>query len=163
MSDSVDRERERFEQSMAILAMLRRVPLDERAARLEDACAGDVELQAQVEALLAAEETRDDLLGACGPGQLFRDEEEGERESRTSYGPAQVGPYRLLQLLGEGGMGSVYEAEQERPHRRVAVKLLQSWLGSDAAGRRFEREAEFLGQLSHPGIAGVIESGLHRD
>ncbi|MEM7249222.1 MAG: serine/threonine-protein kinase, partial [Acidobacteriota bacterium] len=161
MSDPADRERERFEKCMAILGELRRLPLDERAARLEEACAGDAELRAQVEALLAAEETRDDLLGARGPGHYLRGEE--EEESRPSHGLARVGPYRLGRLLGVGGMGSVYEAEQERPHRRVAVKLLQAWLGSDAAGRRFEREAEFLGQLSHPGIAGVIESGLHRD
>ncbi|MEM7247968.1 MAG: protein kinase [Acidobacteriota bacterium] len=162
MPDSPDREL--FARSMEIFSELLGLPVTEREVHLARACDGDPELRAEVEALLEAEQTKDGLLGAPGPGQALRARTDEVTSPRLpSAAPHAIGPYRLHRVLGEGGMGTVYEAEQERPRRRVALKLLQGRLGSEAACRRFEREAEFLGQLGHPGIAQVFESGLHRD
>ncbi len=69
-----------------------------------------------------------------------------------------VGPYRILELLGEGGMGQVYLAEQDQPRRRVALKLMR--VAGAEAQRRFRLEAEVLGRLEHPHIARIYESGI---
>ncbi len=74
---------------------------------------------------------------------------------------ARIGAYRIERLLGAGGMGSVYLAHQERPSRRVALKLMRAGLSSAAEQRRFEAEAEILGRLRHPAIATVFEFGVH--
>ena len=70
--------------------------------------------------------------------------------------PAKV----ILSRLGEGAQAVVYEAEQERPHRTVALKLLRPQLSGTEVRRRFEREAETLATLNHPGIAVVYEAGV---
>jgi hypothetical protein len=75
--------------------------------------------------------------------------------------PERFGPFTLLRLLGEGGMGTVYLAQQQRPNRRVALKLIRHGHFSPELSERFRREAEFLGQLEHPGIARVFEAGEH--
>jgi len=73
--------------------------------------------------------------------------------------PPTIGRYRILRVLGEGGMGVVYEAEQDRPRRAVAVKIIKGAWSSPELLRRFEREAQALGRLHHPGIAQVFEAG----
>ncbi|MBX3373229.1 MAG: tetratricopeptide repeat protein [Phycisphaeraceae bacterium] len=73
--------------------------------------------------------------------------------------PGQVARYRILRLLGEGGMGSVYLAEQESPRRRVALKVIRPGITTPSLLRRFDLEAEVLGRLQHPGIAQVYEAG----
>jgi eukaryotic-like serine/threonine-protein kinase len=73
--------------------------------------------------------------------------------------PLAIGRYRILRLLGEGGMGAVYEAEQEQPRRRVALKVIKAALASPELLRRFELEAQSLGRLHHPGIAQIYEAG----
>jgi serine/threonine protein kinase len=70
-----------------------------------------------------------------------------------------IGRYRILRLVGEGGMGAVYEAEQEQPRRTVALKVIKPGLGSADLLRRFEREAQALGRLQHVGIAQIYEAG----
>src|SRR5262245_30597771 len=71
----------------------------------------------------------------------------------------RIGPFRILAVLGRGGMGVVYEAEQETPHRRVAVKVLRPGTLSRSLTARFRYEAELLGRLQHPGIAQVFAAG----
>ena len=89
-----------------------------------------------------------DLLGRMG---LVGEAPEGAP-------PERIGDYRILGTLGRGGMGVVYEAEQERPRRRVALKVLRSWPGEK--GRlRFQLEADLLARLQHPGIARIHEAG----
>jgi non-specific serine/threonine protein kinase/serine/threonine-protein kinase len=73
--------------------------------------------------------------------------------------PNRIGPYRPLRLLGEGGMGVVFEAEQVRPRRIVALKVIRPTMFSPSLLRRFEFEAEVLGRLQHPGIAQIYEAG----
>ncbi len=76
------------------------------------------------------------------------------------YYPAKIGRYSILRLLGEGGMGSVYLAEQENPHRVVALKVIKPGFVSADLLRRFEQEAHALGRLQHPGIAQIYEAGM---
>jgi eukaryotic-like serine/threonine-protein kinase len=74
--------------------------------------------------------------------------------------PEKIGPYRILRLLGEGGMGSVYLAEQKNPHRIVALKVIKPGFVNADLLRRFEQEAHALGRLQHPGIAQIYEAGM---
>ncbi|HEX5104557.1 MAG TPA: serine/threonine-protein kinase, partial [Pirellulaceae bacterium] len=73
--------------------------------------------------------------------------------------PERIGRYRILRLLGEGGMGSVFEAEQEQPRRTVALKVIRSGVLSAGMLQRFETESQALARLHHPGIAQVYEAG----
>jgi serine/threonine protein kinase len=72
----------------------------------------------------------------------------------------QVGPFRIVGPIGEGAMGIVYEAEQDRPQRRVALKIVRPGMVPPAVLRRFEQEYEFLGRLHHPGIAQIYQAGI---
>jgi len=73
--------------------------------------------------------------------------------------PAVIGRYRILRLIGEGGMGAVYEAEQSQPRRTVALKIIKSGMATPELLRRFEQESQALGRLQHPGIAQIYEAG----
>jgi non-specific serine/threonine protein kinase/serine/threonine-protein kinase len=65
--------------------------------------------------------------------------------------PAFIGHYKVIRLIGQGGMGSVYEAEQEQPRRRVALKVIKPGYSTPEHLRRFERESEALARLQHAG------------
>lgn len=75
----------------------------------------------------------------------------------------KLGGYRLLRRIGEGGMGAVYEAEQDNPRRRVALKLIRTGFSSPDVLKRFRKEAQVLGSLQHPCIAAVIEAGFSNE
>lgn len=76
---------------------------------------------------------------------------------------SKVGHYAIVSRLGEGGMGVVYEALQENPRRAVALKIIRGAFADDHAVRMFQREAQVLGRLKHPGIAAIYESGRTDD
>ena len=78
---------------------------------------------------------------------------------RNQREPDRIGPYAILRKIGEGGMGTVYQARQENPHRVVALKVIKAGMGTEQVLRRFEQEAEALGRLQHPGIAQIHEAG----
>ena len=73
--------------------------------------------------------------------------------------PARIGRYRIIRLIGEGGMGAVYEAEQDQPRRTVALKVIKPGLAGPELLRRFAQEAQALGRLQHPGIAQIYDAG----
>ncbi len=78
----------------------------------------------------------------------------------TSPAPEQIGPYRVLSVLGEGGMGTVYIAEQKKPvRRRVALKVIKLGMDSVMVLRRFEAERQALAMMEHSNIARVYEAG----
>lgn len=81
------------------------------------------------------------------------------RTVNNDEGLSQVGAYKIIKRLGYGGMGVVYEAQQETPRRSVALKLLRPDVSSRSVARRFEAEAEALGKLQHPWIAQIYEAG----
>jgi len=77
--------------------------------------------------------------------------------------PARIGRYTIVRVLGEGGMGTVYEAEQDQPKRAVALKVIRAGYLSPQLLKRFEHESAVLGRLQHPGIAQVYEAGTVQD
>ena len=80
--------------------------------------------------------------------------------SPDSMTPKQIGPYKLLQQIGEGGMGSVWMAEQEKPvRRRVALKLIRADMGSKEVVARFEAERQALAMMNHQNIAKILDAG----
>lgn len=86
-------------------------------------------------------------------------DDEAAEPGRGRLAPGAFGRYRITGLVGVGGMGEVYEAQQENPARRVAIKVLRPELVSGEALRRFEHETRILGRLEHPGIASIFEAG----
>jgi tetratricopeptide (TPR) repeat protein len=92
--------------------------------------------------------------------QPTTDGQQGPHGIRATLGQGSiVGRYRIIRLIGEGGMGAVYEAEQERPHRTIALKVIRPGLSTPELLRRFEQESEALGRLQHAGIAQIHEAG----
>jgi len=83
----------------------------------------------------------------------------GSSGAPSSLSITQIGPYRVLELLGTGGMGQVYLGERDAPKRQVAIKLMLHALTDAEAKRRFQREMEALARLEHPGIANMFEVG----
>ncbi len=128
----------------------------ERSSRLELLRAQDASLARELEQLLRADETSAGFLETLSEVDLAELVAGAEASLPT---PERIGKYRVLGVLGEGGMGVVYRAEQESPRRTVALKVLKGELATPRRLRRFEHEAELLGRLQHPGIAQVFEAG----
>jgi len=121
---------------------------EERERVLADACGQDDALRREVQSLLDQDVLREDVI------------ERVANEARAAWShPASIGRYRIRRLIGEGGMGTVYEAEQDHPRRVVALKVLKSPLAGAEEHRRFARESEALGRLQHPGIARIYDAG----
>jgi tetratricopeptide (TPR) repeat protein len=127
---------------------------DEREAFLKRACAGDAGLRAEVDSLLAHD---DSSLAEQAGAAVVR--ELGDVAAIDEALPAAIGGYRVLGRIGHGGMGIVYEAEQLEPRRRVALKVVRPEFVTSASLRRFREEAQVLGWLDHPSIARIFEAG----
>ena len=146
----------RFQEVEALFHQARAQRPEERAAFLDEVCRGNVELRAEVESLLAhsIEERQDAPPSAddssriveCGPIQ---------------EGPgSRIGAYKLLQLIGEGGFGAVYMAEQKVPvRRRVALKIIKLGMDTKQVIARFEAERQALALMTHPNISKVFDGG----
>jgi WD40 repeat protein/serine/threonine protein kinase len=127
-----------------------------RSAFLDRACGGDAELRRRIEELLDAELKVGEFLGAPAVAPGLRPEVSDEHESPDD----RIGPYRLLRMIGEGGMGVVYLAEQSSPiHRKVALKIIKPGMDTRQVIARFEAERQALALMDHPGIARVIDGG----
>jgi serine/threonine protein kinase len=128
----------------------------ERSAFLDRACGGDDALRARIEALLRAHERAGSFLATpplAGPAT--------PDAPRPPEGPRTViGPYKLLQAIGEGGMGTVYMAEQVVPVRRlVALKVIKAGMDTRQVLARFGAERQALALMDHPNIARVLDAG----
>jgi tetratricopeptide (TPR) repeat protein len=135
------------------------VAANQRMAFLEKACGTDKELRQEVLSLLAQAERRDSFLDVSAIQVAAKAMAAGSVEGATARSvPAAIGHYRLLRLLGEGGMGAVYEAEQDRPRRIVALKVVKPGFATAENLRRFQHESQALGRLQHPGIAHIYEA-----
>ena len=120
-------------------------PASARDAFLREACQGDADLLREVGSLLAEFTQLDGFLEEPLAGLA----------AAEAPLPRQLGPYRILDRLGQGGMGVVYLAEQAHPRRQVALKVLRMDATAEQARARFTREAEVLARCSHPSIAQV--------
>jgi serine/threonine protein kinase len=129
-----------------------------RVRFLAERCAGRAEILEEVEALLDETESLGSFLEQPAAHGLLPERDDERDEAHVPH-PERIGAYRILEPLGFGGMGVVYLAEQESPRRAVALKLLRFDSASPRQLERFEREAQLLGRLAHPGIARVYEAG----
>ncbi len=136
------------------LAALDRASPAERAVYVEGACAGRPAILSRVRELLRAHEASRGPLDAPPPGLgVTQDEPPRERPGTI------IGPYKLLQQIGEGGMGVVYMAEQETPVRRkLALKIIKPGMDSRQVIARFEAERQALAMMDHQNIAKVFDA-----
>jgi tetratricopeptide (TPR) repeat protein len=128
-----------------------------REIYVRQACAGDETLEREVASLLAQAEVSEDFLEAPALEVAARWLASSSGPGAPSH-PVAIGHYRIIRILGEGGMGTVYEAEQEEPRRIVALKVIKLGLSTADRLRRFRHETQALARLQHPGIAQIYES-----
>ncbi|HMC65154.1 MAG TPA: serine/threonine-protein kinase, partial [Gemmataceae bacterium] len=122
----------------------------ERAALLDRECAGNATLRAEVESLLAAHEQASTFLNKSTVDPNVSLERPGDK----------IGHYKLREMVGEGGCGVVYVAEQEEPiRRRVALKVIKLGMDTKQVIARFEAERQALAMMDHPNIAKVLDAG----
>lgn len=135
------------------------LPAEERAALVERACGGDAALRAEVEDLLAIHEAAGAFLAS--PTAREAEPAPAARIPATAEAVgAKIGPYKLLQQIGEGGFGSVFMADQESPvRRRVALKIIKLGMDTRQVIARFEAERQALALMEHPHIARVFDAG----
>lgn len=128
----------------------------DRTAFLNRACAGDLELARRVESLLAAMEKDDAFLHQPTLNLMSVSHQAVALERPGDH----IGPYTLVELIGEGGFGSVYLAEQSSPVRRqVALKIIKLGMDTRQVIARFEAERQALAMMEHPNIARVLDAG----
>jgi eukaryotic-like serine/threonine-protein kinase len=129
-----------------------------RQALLDSNCGDDPQLRQSVESLLRFHDQPSGILenGSAIPA-LVSDLISTFHQSAAEP-PARIGRYSIIRRLGEGGMGAVFLAEQDRPRRTVALKIMRFGLASPDIIRRFEFEQEVLARLQHPGIAQIFEA-----
>ena len=145
---------DRFKELDRLFQAVCELPPSEQSARLIELSPGDEKLRSEVLSLLRAEQS---AVGITPESfhQSIASVLTGSIET-----PESIGNYRIIGTLGQGGMGIVYEAQQQSPQRTVALKLLRPGLATPELIRRFEFEAEALGRLQHPSIAHIYEAGL---
>lgn len=156
-------DRERHERIFALFQ--RACDLDRNAQKLllDRECVDDESLRSSVEEMLSFDDLEDDTDELSREHTLADTSQPGNLSMPLGL-PDQIGRYRLLKSIGVGGMGVVYEAEQESPKRRIALKLLSSGMGNEARlTPRFLREGQIQAGLQHPGIVQVYETGTTVD
>ena len=143
------------------------VPPDQWEAFLKQACAGDEDLHRQVSELLQAHQQAGSFLDEpVAHLQATRDLDPAGNGAATAAqeGPGTlIGPYKLLEQIGEGGMGEVWMAEQRQPiQRKVALKIIKAGMDTRQVVARFEAERQALALMDHPNIAKVLDARRHR-
>jgi serine/threonine protein kinase len=128
-----------------------------RSSFLRSACGDDDDLRARAE----------ELVGVHREAEAYFEVPTASIELPEPAGAdvagKEIGQYRVSRTIAAGGMGVVYEAEQDHPHRTVALKVLRQGVASPSTARRFRHEAEVLGRLRHPNIAQVYDAGTYDD
>src|ERR1700678_1120554 len=138
--------------------------MTERESMLDRECANSAELRAQVDDLLAVRSQAEAYFSDCfadgakaivNPGHPENSSEATDRNIGL-----RIGPYKILQKIGEGGCGGVYMAEQAKPvRRRVALKIIKLGMDTKNVIARFESERQALAMMDHPNIAQVLDAG----
>jgi non-specific serine/threonine protein kinase/serine/threonine-protein kinase len=134
----------RWEKIKEIVADAMELERGRRSAFVENACAGDAELQNDVETLLRADDPDSPVLD-------------------LDRAPARIGPYRIVREIGRGGMGTVYLGERDdgQFEQRVAIKVIKRGMDTDAVLRRFFAERRILARLQHPNITRLFDGGTY--
>jgi len=158
--ESPDARQHRWTQIETLFHEALEQPPGTRADFLEERCAEDDQLRGEVERLLAGHENAAHFIEPPAEGFLSS---ELTNELDIPVEGKRIGRYALKRVIASGGMGTVYEAEQDNPRRSVAIKVLRGGIGSRNVLRRFEHEAAVLAHLRHPAIAQVLEAGTHVD
>jgi hypothetical protein len=142
-----------------------------RGVWVEQSCAGKPELRAEVEALLSSQQDAAQFFADTSAALVVTEDNAGHSDGEAGQSPGLgfsseeplgtwIGPYRLLQVLGEGGCGVVYMAEQETPvHRQVALKIIKLGMDTKSVIARFDAERQALAMMDHPNIAHVLDAG----
>jgi serine/threonine protein kinase/tetratricopeptide (TPR) repeat protein len=139
-----------------LLAAVEKKTPAERAAYLDGACGPDADLRAEVEDLLQAHEAAGNFLEQ----PLFKPTPTVDQPPNPEGPGAVIGPYKLLEQIGEGGMGLVFMAEQTQPvRRRIALKILKPGMDTRQVVARFEGERQALAMMDHPHIAKIHDGG----
>ncbi|MEM1186789.1 MAG: serine/threonine-protein kinase [Planctomycetota bacterium] len=146
---SIDRDRRAFE----IFDEICDLDPDAQAAAVDRLCEHNPSLREAVQQMLREDSKDDDI--ALEPGRGAEVLAADLLDASETRAPTRIGEYHVLREIGRGGMGVVYEAEQQYPRRRVAVKVVLPGIASQEVMRRFRREADVLGRLEHPGIARI--------
>lgn len=148
---------ERWRQIEEIFAAASELEASERTPYVEQACSGDAALRREVDSLLAA----DGSFAASVADRIRKEAEELAGESLEAGAGRRIGPYRLLRLIGKGGMGLVYLGvlEAEDFQKPVAIKLIKRGMDSELMVDRFRRERQILARLDHPYIARLLDGG----
>jgi eukaryotic-like serine/threonine-protein kinase len=145
---------------LRVLQAARALAPTERGEYLDLACAGDAELRAEVERQLLALEAAQTIVPAATAENAGRPPASRRQIPTLSSGDL-IGQYRVVSVLGEGGFGMVYLADQEQPvRRRVAVKILKPGMDSAGVLARFEQEQQALAVMDHPNVARVFDAGV---
>ena len=150
---------ERFRRVDELFRAACRLEPDAREAFLRAETADDPTLLDDVRALLAEDAASRGALDEPALGAEIRLTGLGAPGPPPERIPDRIGGYRVIARLGAGGMGVVYEAEQDNPRRTVALKVINAGVASASVLRRFEYETQMLGRLQHPGIAQIFEAG----
>jgi len=134
---------------------------DARAAYLARACGTDIGLRQRIDALIAAHFQAGSFLDR--PAESLADNtplDPGNHPSDSQEPGSVIGPYTLVEKVGEGGMGAVYVADQTLPvSRRVALKVIKAGMDTREVVARFKAERQALAQMDHPNIATVLDAG----
>ena len=172
-----------MEDLKAILLEARTLNGAARAAYLDRVCDGNPSLREEIDSLLAFESAVPSVLDDGGLLERLNDQASAAvaatsptldldvsaafaaaASAANSVPSEPIGPYRLVEVIGEGGMGVVYRAEQTAPIRRdVALKLIRRGLDTDRVVARFDSERQALARMDHPSIARVLDAGASAD
>lgn len=146
-----DDRRAQFARAESIFVAVCDLPPGERERRIDELSGGDASLAGTVRSLLVADEAATTPIDTNGWSGLAPADETH---------PESIADFEIVRVLGQGGMGIVYEAMQQSPRRRVALKVIRGSMTTTSALRRFEIEAQILAKLQHPGIATIYDSGI---
>jgi len=168
--EPVTLDTERRQRLADLFAQACGLPEERRNAFVSERCGEDLGLRRDLEAMLAHDAKGASVFAESevffGAPLLADDAGQGERvgdagaAGGSSKPGTRLGRYQIIDRIGEGGMGTVYEAKQEQPRRTVALKVLRPGLATAEMLRRFEYEVQVLGRLQHPNIAQIIEAGV---
>ena len=134
------------------------LPVSKRAAFLAEVCGSDEEMRQEVEALLAISADADDFIEKPALAQ--------SDDWLSGLIGSRIGPYRIVELLGEGGMGAVYRAVRDDGddfQQQIAIKLVKRGMDTNAILRRFRAERRILARLDHPNICKLLDGGVTGD